>query len=257
MKQLLALLAFLLLSLMLFGGCDTTSSGSGQKDTLYIAGGTDTLNIPAQRFVNLANADLTDIGFLDSLTGIEWLYLGGNPITDLAPISNFSKLTYLNLAQCNRLSNLAPISNLTALTFLNLQGCGALASLTNIGGLTNVRSLNIGNDDLISDISPIIHLVNLEIFSMAACTLVTSIAPCSVLVKLTDLDVSNCVALQSLTGIAKLTKIRMLNISGCAKLTDFAPVAAIMDTLDTLRISKGLMPDSVVSALISKGIVFP
>ena len=92
-----------------------------------------------------------------------------NRISDLTPLENLTKLTWLDL-ECNEVSNLYPVRNLTNLRVLFLEE----NRITNVGplaDLTNLEDLDLSNyfyspqwagNNAISDLTPLRNLINLE-----------------------------------------------------------------------------------------------
>ncbi|MFN5891038.1 MAG: leucine-rich repeat domain-containing protein [Dolichospermum sp.] len=97
-----------------------------------------------------------------TLTKLTSLYLTGNQISDIKPLSNLTNLTRLNLSR-NQISDIKPLSNLTNLTWLDLEEnqISDIKPLSNLlSNLTKLTSLSLmGNQ--ISDIKPLSNLTKL------------------------------------------------------------------------------------------------
>ena len=111
---------------------------------------------------------LTTLGAPESsirdLSGIEWalnlktLYLEGNSLSSVSPLSGLTHLRDLRLS-FNPISDLSPVSRLANLTTLYLDR-NQIADISAISGLTNLRELGL-DDNSISDVSPLSGLLNL------------------------------------------------------------------------------------------------
>lgn len=97
---------------------------------------------------------------LEHCENIEYLPLSNESIKNLQPISNLTKLKYLNLNQNYTIKDISPLSNLVNLEKLIIYS-NPIEDLTGIGNLTNLKELWIMYTP-IQDISPLKQLVNLE-----------------------------------------------------------------------------------------------
>ncbi len=104
--------------------------------------------------------------FLKNWTWLEELGMGGMKLTnsDIAFLSKFSKLTWLQLFNNYGIDDLSPIASLTALKVLLVNG-NKISDLSPLSNLVNLRNLNAG-DNLISDLSPLQGLTNLKILTL-------------------------------------------------------------------------------------------
>ncbi|MFP5273697.1 leucine-rich repeat domain-containing protein [Coleofasciculus sp.] len=92
---------------------------------------------------------------LSSLTN---LFLGGNQITDVSPLSSLTNLTELKLAR-NQITDVSPLSSLTNLTELKLWD-NQITDISPLSSLTNLTELSL-NYNQITDVSPLSSLTNL------------------------------------------------------------------------------------------------
>ncbi len=81
---------------------------------------------------------ISDLAPLSGLTGLTWLSLSGNAVVNVSPLSGLTGLTYLNL-QGNPLSEVSSLSGLTRLTDLYL----ALTPLTEASSLSGLTGLTV------------------------------------------------------------------------------------------------------------------
>jgi Leucine-rich repeat (LRR) protein len=108
----------------------------------------------------LTGNQISDLSPLSGLTNLRELYLSNNQISDLTPLSGLTNLRILSLGR-NQISDLAPLSGLTNLTNLWLDS-NQISDLTPLSGLTNLRTgslsgLNLRNNP-ITDWSPVAHV---------------------------------------------------------------------------------------------------
>ena len=87
------------------------------------------------------------------------MFLSGNLITDISPISGLTKLTTLFLVGGAEIQDISPIGSLTNLTDLAIGGHN-IADITPLANLTKLELLSIGFNK-ISDITPLEGLANL------------------------------------------------------------------------------------------------
>jgi Leucine-rich repeat (LRR) protein len=166
-----------------------------------------------------------------SLCGLEWatnltlLYLGGNLVSDLSPLTNFSRLKTLFVYH-NQLSDLSPIAGLTNLTYLDVRANPGVtnfdAVVPQLSGLTN---LFLGNNSL-SNITFVAALPGLKFLGLDNNS-ITNLSPLAALTNLTGLDLSY----NSLTNLSQVSAIASpnlttLHVSGNA-VTNVAALAAL------------------------------
>ena len=65
---------------------------------------------------------LTDTSYLAYMPNLECLILSGASITDLSPLVNCQKLTWLELGYCGTITDLSPLSQIPDLKYLNISG---------------------------------------------------------------------------------------------------------------------------------------
>ena len=135
-------------------------------------------------------ADDTFSGSIHNLTGLEFainlieLHLGRNKVSDVSPLSNLTKLTYLDLGLNWQISDISPLKNLTNLTFLNLR-INRISDISPLENLKNLIELDL-RENKISDISPLSALMRLRYLDVQH-NLLLDISPLSKLKNLTHL----------------------------------------------------------------------
>ena len=100
-------------------------------------------------------------------------YLAGKGITDLTGLEYAINVEYIDLsnfeieegAELNNITDISPLKNLTKLTFLQLNGNG-IEDISALSDLTNLENLYLPHNK-IKDIKPLEKLVNLRNLSLA------------------------------------------------------------------------------------------
>jgi len=219
-------------------------------NSLYLSQ-TDTAPITAAQlngltYVVCETYDTTPIASLEGaqyLTGLTFLDLGGNQISDVSPLAGLTKLTYLGL-NLNQVSDVSPLAGLTNLTYLGLNrnqvsDVSPLAGLTNLtelalyqnqvsdvsplAGLTNLTSLGL-EDNQISDVSPLAGLTNLTYLDLVQ-NGISDVSPLSKLTKLTELDLYQN-EISDVSPLMKLTKLTWLDLNQ-NQISDVTPLAGL------------------------------
>ena len=105
------------------------------------------------------NPNLTDISFLEHLTGLESLYLSRANVSDFNSLTPLIRLETLFLAS-NNISDISFLNTITNLNFLFL----SYNSISNISALKNLKNLEtlLLSRNSIRDISPLENLTNLR-----------------------------------------------------------------------------------------------
>lgn len=84
---------------------------------------------------------------LANLSGLTFLYLGSNQISDLQPLTILSGIKSLNLCE-NQIRDVSPLENLPTLTALNL-GCNQIRDVRPLSNLTKLSEyLNLGENQI-------------------------------------------------------------------------------------------------------------
>ena len=187
--------------------------------------------------------DITGLAFA---TNLRELHLSRNPITDLRPLADLTKLKVLHIGDISLPTanlELQPLTNLINLEKLHLQRSGIL-DITPLSRLTKLRILSIEGNP-ITDLRPLYRL-NLRELDASHCPLIdlhqfarltsleyicleysdiSDIRPLSALTNLHILDIryNNIEDIHSLSG---LTALRTLWVQG-NPITDFRPIAEL------------------------------
>ena len=159
--------------------------------------------------LNLYNNQITDIKPLSGFTKVTELNLSNNQISDITPLSGLTNLTKLDL-KSNRITDITPLSGLINLTKLYLFN-NRITDITPLSGLTNLTKLYLYNN-LITDITPLLGLTNLTKLYLFN-NLITDITPLSGLTNLTKLYLYNNLItdITPLLGLRNLTKLYLSN----------------------------------------------
>ena len=96
---------------------------------------------------------VTDIRFLEKLTGLQSLELYLQPLESLEGIQNFRELASLNIVRCYELTDFSSVFTLQDLQRLSLRGSNA-DSIQGVQNLTILRELDIMGTK-VSDLSPL------------------------------------------------------------------------------------------------------
>ena len=141
----------------------------------------------------IANEKLSDTWFID---------LSHSEISNLLPLSSFTKLTRLNLAD-NQIVDIKPLEKLTKLTDLGILG----NRISDISPLRNMKDLYrlSAQRNQISDVTPLKGLIKLN-YLLLHDNKISDVTPLKELIKLNylllhDNKITDIMPLQSLTGL--------------------------------------------------------
>lgn len=134
-------------------------------------------------YLDLSQNTIRDLTPLQSMAGLQEVYLQHNAVNDLSALSSLKSITKLDVS-FNLLSSLNPVFNCTTLTHLNA-GNNTVTSLTGIDKLTALESFEIANNTL-SDISPVATCVNLKELDISS-NMLEDISSLSALTKMESL----------------------------------------------------------------------
>ncbi len=159
--------------------------------------------------------DILINNLIHKLDGIEYcsnlsfLNAVAENIVDLKPLSNLTKLEYLDLDQNYTIEDISPINKLINLKTLILFS-NPIKDISGLSNLINLKELDL-NLTPISDITPLTNLVNLEILSLGGTlsNLSISLEPLRNLTKLKQLtlydhSITDITSLQNLTDLIYL-----------------------------------------------------
>jgi Leucine-rich repeat (LRR) protein len=116
-------------------------------------------------------------------SGTTKLYLHGNEISDLTPLSGLTDLTTLSLHD-NQITDLSPLAQLTNLTELQLYG-NQVKDLAPLAGLTNLKMLFLSKNRIM-DVTPLAGLTKLEELNLGKNNII-AVTPLAKLSKLNEL----------------------------------------------------------------------
>ncbi len=103
--------------------------------------------------------NLSNIDFIKTLTGVKYLNLIGNSITDVTPLSGLTELLMLGLGH-NKIESIAPLAALEKLTYLEAQFnyIQDVSPLANLADLTEVYM----PVNTVEDISPLANVTTID-----------------------------------------------------------------------------------------------
>ncbi|OBR64270.1 hypothetical protein A7K91_12125 [Paenibacillus oryzae] len=113
--------------------------------------------------LDIKNPDIQSIDGIEQLTGLNYLSLTDNQVTDLSPLTkvpDLLELTLSNLSNSNMKTVVPKLTKLNALSLWNFE----LTDISFLKPLTNLYSLDITNNK-VTDISIIAGMKNLSTFS--------------------------------------------------------------------------------------------
>nr|MCR5618998.1 hypothetical protein [Lachnospiraceae bacterium] len=81
------------------------------------------------------DSGITDISFIESMPDLECLILSDALFTDLTPVTNCPKLTWLELVSCYHIQNLSVIADMDSIKYLNI----SYTRTSDISGITDME----------------------------------------------------------------------------------------------------------------------
>jgi len=167
------------------------------------------------------NRGISDLSGIQHCINLQQLWLGGNQIVSLQPLSSLTALQHLYLWD-NLISSLTPLSGLGNLTILDVAQ-NHLDSLQPLMSLTSLSELGLEHN-LISDLQPLAALSRLQMLGLSF-NAITDLAPLAGLTELHYLSLwsNDIVHLQPLANLANL---RFLDISANS-ISDLLPLAGL------------------------------
>lgn len=160
--------------------------------------------------LDLCDADLVNIDFLNSLTNLQILGLSGNRIRNGDAIASLRDLEFLDVSE-NELSDISFVSELANLEVLYIEGNKGISDITPLSTLEKLEALSISNT-AVNDIESICILKKLEELS-AAGNGIDNLDPISALENLIWLDVRNN-NIVDVSSLSKLKKLEYLYLAG-------------------------------------------
>ncbi len=171
--------------------------------------------------------DIENLTGLEYATNLKGLYLSGDKIEDLSPISGLTNLEAIAIGSLSdqdnhtKVKDLTPLSGLTKLEAITVVG-GEVKDLAPISELTNLRVLEVPNNQ-IEDLSPISSL-NLETLYVEN-NKIEDLTPISGMTNLKVLSLSNN-NIEELGDLSKLSHLIFLFVDG-NKIIDFSKIPNI------------------------------
>lgn len=159
-----------------------------------------------------SNYGISDLRGIECLTGLGFVDLQQNQVSDVGPLALLPQLSDLMLTQ-NQVSSLAQLTTLSGLEELWISD-NAVTDLGPLSQLTTLQVLTIGNN-AISDLSPLSALTTLTSLDVSNNTF-ASIEPLSALVGLTSLTIGpNSTFDGVLSPVSGLTELDFLMLPSC------------------------------------------
>ena len=160
-----------------------------------------------------------------NLQGIEFainateMFLGGNNISDVAPLAKLTALSNLNLHR-NEIADVAPLGELTSLRELVLVN-NRIADVSPLAKLTTLRYLSLLDNEIV-DIAPLGKLTSLRTLDLGSAS-ISDISPLAELpLELLHLD-HNQIA--DISPLAEMTNLRHLDLAG-NRISDVSPLGS-------------------------------
>ncbi len=177
------------------------------------------------RRLYLSGEQITDLTPISKLKHLETLSIPGNQGTDISQLSKLKYLLELSIENNGIISDITPLKDLTRLTILVISG-NRIRNIEVLASMKSLRWLALGRSP-IKDMSPIwelTNLVSLNIYDM-------DIRDLSPLTKLTELEVLsiNQSEVSDISPIAELTNIKFLTLNHNKQLTDVSPLTGLVN----------------------------
>jgi hypothetical protein len=177
----------------------------------------------------LSGNEITDISPLTSLTGLAVLNLMGNPISDISPLSSIASLTevafdypVIDITPLTSLPNLTSLYWGFPLTYGTYDGTVDISVLSQLTNLTEL----VLNSLPISDISPLGSLTNLTALTLNAWA-VNDITPLGSMTNLRQLTINSFI--RDISVLSSLTNLVYFRNPQATSIEDFdwSPVAHV------------------------------
>lgn len=189
--------------------------------------------------LEVSRCGLTDLSSFAKLTNLRVLMLSGNYISDITPLKGLTGLVWLDLSsnglseEHEPLKDISPLAGLTGLTDLFL-GSNQIEDISALSGMTQMQHLEIYWTD-ISDVTPLAGMKKLESLDING-TKVTDISALSGLNKLQQLNVSHT-DINDISALSELKELKSLNLEW-TDVTDISVLAGLdkleyVDLMDT------------------------
>ena len=166
---------------------------------------------------------ITELSGIEYCTALAYVYLAGNEIVDLGPLSELAKLQQLDVSQ-NQIVEVTPLGGLSQLKtlFLSDNQIVDIAPIALIEGLSQLYAAN----NLINDITPAAQMTSYGMLDLSG-NQIADLSPLATGERYTwtDLDLSNnqIVDISALAGFDMLWRLYLSN----NQITDVAPIAGL------------------------------
>ncbi len=198
---------------LVWSACADAVNSSGSTARLTLAGSTISDLSPIREFTNLTSLDLA----------------GCQRVVDLSPIEGLKELSTLSLSRCTSVESLRPLTGLKRLEDLDLMYTGSSADLTALKSLPRLRSLHVSGVDSLELIGGLYKVDSLGIWGSTF----TDLSPISNLRELRYLHLLKNERVSDFSPIGSLTLLRHLTLWGSPGLVD-APFLARLSNLVSL-----------------------
>ncbi len=173
--------------------------------------------------LNAAAMGIRNITGLEFATSLEELFISGNPLSDLSPLTKLVTLKLLEFSgeSLSDLSPLADLINLERLGFWNT----SVSDLSPLAGLTKLRWLGFFSNPMISDLSPLAGLTNLKELHTYSSNR-PGLLPLKSLTGLVALSVRGS-GVSDISPLAELINLEQLNLEGNRNISDISALASL------------------------------
>ncbi len=160
------------------------------------------------KYLELRNAEIENITFLESLKNLKKLNFSSNQIKDLSAFENLKELTSLILLS-NQISEIKELDKLTSLTDLSLSS-NKISEIKGLDKLTSLTDLRLHSNQIseIKGLDKLISLTDLNLYSNQ----ISEIKGLDKLTSLTYLSLSSN-QISEIKGLDKLTSLTYLWLS--------------------------------------------
>ena len=191
-------------------------------------------------WLEATSRDIQSLEGLQNFTGLRGLFLGGNRISDLSPLSALFQIDRLSVYD-NQLADLAPLSGLSDLTSLHLER-NHVSDLSPLSPLEKLQDLGL-DGNLIQDLSPLAELDSLTNLSLSS-NWVEDLSPLADLTQLqqvvvSDNDISD---VAPLAGLEHLRSLVLGSAGGGNRVSDVTPLGGLVG-LENLDLSNNPVTD--------------
>ena len=187
-------------------------------------------NLTGLQNLDLSYNQITDFRFLENLTGLQNLYLNNNQITDFRFLENLTGLQNLDLSY-NQITDIRFLENLTGLQTLVLSN-NQITDIRFLENLTRLQTLNLRNNQ-ITDIRFLENLTGLQNLDLRN-NQITDFRFLENLTGLQYLDLSDN-QIKDIRFLENLTRLQTLNLSD-NQIKDITPLESIVKNLNKICI---------------------